>query len=63
MEEIKNLREEREDLKLTQQDVAIMLGVGRVSYLNWENEPEIMPLGKYLTIIKKFEELRKLRDL
>lgn len=63
MEEIKNLREEREDLKLTQQDVAIMLGVGRVSYLNWENEPETMPLGKYLTIIKKFEELRKLRDL
>lgn len=57
-----NLKEEREALKLTQQDCAVILGVSRVTYNRWEQDLDTMPLGKFEEILTKFEQLRKLKE-
>jgi len=64
MQEIdKEFRREREDLLISQQDAAIMLGVSRVTYSKWESEPDTMPIGKYEQLMAEFERLRQLKEM
>lgn len=58
--EIQNFKVVRESLGLSQQDVAVMLGVSRMTYIKWEQEPETMPLGKYIKLLKELERLNEL---
>jgi len=53
----KNLKDKREGLKLSQQDVAILLGVSRVTYIKYEQDPDSMPLGKYEQLMAEFIRL------
>lgn len=61
MEEFNFLRETRDDLKLTQQEVAVFLGVSRVTYIKYEQNPDVMPLGLYMKLLEEFERLRKIQ--
>lgn len=53
----KNLKDKRESLKLSQQDVAILLGVSRITYIKYEQDPNSMPLGKYEQLTAEFIRL------
>ncbi len=53
----KNLKDKRESLKLSQQDVAILLGVSRITYIKYEQDPSSMPLGKYEQLMAEFIRL------
>ena len=53
----KNLKHKRESLKLSQQDVAILLGVSRITYIKYEQDPNSMPLGKYEQLMAEFIRL------
>lgn len=53
----KNLKDKRESLKLSQQDVAILLGVSRITYIKYEQDPNSMPLGKYEQLMAEFIRL------
>ena len=59
----KNFKQEREEFNLTQQDAAILLGVSRITYIKWENEPDTMPLGKFDLLHREFERLRNLKEI
>lgn len=41
------MRHIRQLLKITQQDMAIILGVSRLTYIKWENDVDTMPFGSY----------------
>ena len=56
-------KKERKELNLTQQDVAILLGVTRVTYAKWEEDPSTMPLGKLELLKREFERLRNLKEI
>jgi len=58
----KDIRQQREELKLSQQDVAILLGVSRQWYNRWEQDPNTMPIGKYEELIGHFDRYNKLRE-
>lgn len=47
---------------MTQLDVAILLGVSRVTYIKWEDDPDTMPIGKYKELIHELEGFKKIRD-
>ena len=53
--DIKNVRE---TLKLTQADMAIFLGVSRLTFIKWENYIETMPLGKYVQLTQEYQRLQ-----
>lgn len=57
----KNLVKQRKDLKLTQSDVALAIGVSRVAYSNWEQDINTMPVGRYEQALELFESLRAKR--
>lgn len=57
----KDLVKQRKDLKLTQEDVALALGVSRVTYNNWEQKISTMPVGRYEQVLELFENLRAKR--
>lgn len=57
----KDLVKQRKDLKLTQEDVALALGVSRVTYNNWEQNISTMPVGRYEQVLELFENLRAKR--
>ena len=59
----KELRQEREELNLTQQDVAVLLDVSRVTYIRWEQDPGTMPLGKYEQLKRELARLRELKEV
>lgn len=59
----KQIKKSREEIHLTQQDAAILLGVSRVTYIKWENEPMTMPLGKYEQLMSEFDKLTKLKEI
>lgn len=62
MQEIlNNLQQTRMSLGLSQQDVAVMLGVSRPTYVKWETNLNIMPIGKYEQLMKEFERLKELK--
>jgi DNA-binding XRE family transcriptional regulator len=62
MQEIQNnLMQTRMSLGLSQQDVAVMLGVSRPTYVKWETNLNIMPIGKYEQLMKEFERLKELK--
>lgn len=44
-----NLRERREALHITQAEMAQILEVSRLTYINYEKDIMKIPLGKYLT--------------
>jgi DNA-binding XRE family transcriptional regulator len=58
----KEFREEREELNLTQQDTAMLLGVSRITYIKWESEPDTMPIGKFEQLEREFARLRELKE-
>lgn len=58
----KEFKHEREELGLSQQDAAMLLGVSRVTYIKWELEPDTMPIGKYERLINEFARLRELKE-
>lgn len=58
----KDFRTTREELNLSQQDVAILLSVSRVTYNKWEQEPDTMPIGKYEELKQHLARLSKLRE-
>lgn len=57
----KDLEFKRMELGLTQQDVAILLGVSRVTYIKWEQNPLLMPIGKYEELMVAYEHIRELK--
>jgi DNA-binding XRE family transcriptional regulator len=59
----KEFKHERDELNLTQQDAAVLLGVSRITYIKWETEPDTMPIGKYEQLMREFERLRNLREV
>lgn len=58
----KDFRSEREELLLSQQDAAALLGVSRVTYIKWENDPSTMPIGKYEQLREELARLRQLKE-
>lgn len=58
----KEFRSEREALGLSQQDAGMLIGVSRVTYIKWEQEPETMPIGKYEKLVAEFNRLRELKE-
>ena len=58
----KEFRDEREELNLTQQDTAMLLGVSRITYIKWESEPDTMPIGKFEQLEREFARLRELKE-
>lgn len=62
MNEIQNnLEEKRMRLGLTQLDVAVLLGVSRVTYVKWEQNINTMPIGKYELLMKELDRLEELK--
>ena len=57
----KNLEAMRIELGLTQLDVAILLGVSRVTYIKWEQQPLVMPIGKYEELMVAYDNIRELK--
>lgn len=57
-----NFKTLREELRLSQQDVAIMLNVTRQTYIKWEQSPDIMPLGKYVQLVRELERLKAIKE-
>ena len=57
----KNLLAMRVELGLTQLDVAILLGVSRVTYIKWEQQPLLMPIGKYEELMVAYDNIRELK--
>lgn len=57
-----NFKQLREELRLSQQDVAVMLGVTRVTYIKWEQDTSTMPLGKYELLNLEFARLKELQE-
>jgi len=51
----------RRALHLTQQDVAVLLGVSRVTYIKYETDPDTMPIGTYKKLIRELRRLSELR--
>lgn len=63
MNEIQNnLEERRMRLGLTQQDVAVLLGVSRVTYIKWEQNLGTMPIGKYEQLMRELDRLETLKE-
>lgn len=62
MELNKNFKELREELKLTQNDLAIYLDVSRITYIKWEQEPDSMPLGKYEQLVNELKRLKQIKE-
>lgn len=62
MEVNTNLKELRDELKLSQQEVAVMLDVTRMTYSKWEKNPSNMPLGKILEANEKLNKLKELKN-
>lgn len=58
----KQIKQEREELRLTQADAAVIIGVTRVTYIKWENDPGTMPIGKYEQLMSEFARLRSLKE-
>lgn len=58
----KDFREDREELNLSQQDAAMLIGVSRVTYIKYEDDPDTMPLGKYERLMSEFARLRELKE-
>lgn len=58
----KQIREQRRELRLTQQDAAVMIGVTRITYIKWENDPGTMPIGKYEELMAEFARLKALKE-
>ena len=58
----KQFKVQREELNLTQQDAAVLLGVSRITYIKWESDPDTMPIGKYEQLIREFDRLIKLKE-
>lgn len=50
----------RELYKLTQADVALHLGVSRVTYTRWEAQPDKIPLYQYRKLLKHFQHCHDL---
>lgn len=62
MQEIQNnLEQKRMQLGLTQQDVAVLLGVSRVTYIKWEQDLDTMPIGKYEQLMRELDRLNELK--
>lgn len=58
----KQMQDQRKELKLTQQDAAMLIDVSRVTYIKWENDPGTMPIGKYDQLMREFGRLRELKE-
>lgn len=58
----KQMKDQRKELKLMQQDAAMLIDVSRVTYIKWENDPSTMPIGKYDQLISEFGRLRELKE-
>jgi len=56
-----DIRARRRSLRLTQQDMAVLLDITRVTYIKWEENPELIPVGKYNLLMDQFKKLEKLR--
>lgn len=58
----KQFKVQREELNLTQQDAAVLLGVSRITYIKWETDPDTMPIGKYEQLNRELDRLIKLKE-
>jgi DNA-binding XRE family transcriptional regulator len=54
-----DIKQVRENLKLTQAWVAAQLNVSRLTFIKWENHTETMPIGKYAELINLYESLER----
>lgn len=60
--ERKDFRTLREELHKSQDDVAALLDVSRITYIKWEQHPDMMPLGKYIKLINELERLKDIKE-
>lgn len=56
------IKHDRMELGLSHQDAALLLGVSRPTYIKWEREPELMPIGQYNKLMQEFARLRNLKE-
>lgn len=56
----RDLMAERLALKLTQADMAVVIGVSRVTYIKWERNMSLMPIGRYKQICLELDRLKEL---
>lgn len=59
----RDLMAERRALKLTQADMAAVIGVSRVTYIKWEKNMMLMPIGRYRQICLEFNRLSELKNI
>ena len=56
----RDLMAERLALKITQADMAVIIGVSRLTYIKWEKNMSLMPIGRYKQICNEFNRMTKL---
>ena len=56
------LRARREKLNLSQQDMALVMNVSRVTYIKWEQDPTTMTIAKYRELIDELERLEHIKE-
>jgi len=52
----------RKELKLTQADMAVVAGVSRLTFINWEKHPEKMTIGAYVKLADEYRRLKRLNE-
>lgn len=61
-----DIRKRREALHLIQADMAVAIGVSRLTYINYEKDMSKIPLGKYILIediiLNLEERMRELQE-
>lgn len=57
-----NLQHERTELGLSQQDAGMLIGVSRITYIKWEKNTGLMPIGKYEDLMLAFDRLKQLKE-
>lgn len=57
----RDLTAERKALKLTQADMAVIIGVSRLTYIKWERKMMLMPIGRYWQICIELDKRKALK--
>lgn len=60
---IPDIKHIRTELKLTQADLAVFLGVSRVTFIKWEKHPGEMPIAKYSRLADEYNRMKALTNV
>lgn len=59
--EFRDIRAERETYKVTQADMAVIVGTSRLTYIKWEKDIDTMSIGQYKRVCKELDRLAQLQ--